>query len=88
MVCHGPRHPLGKISVILVKAQKRNHRPEEVLDVLCLGLVTASGVGFLLLGETLRGSASRSARMRSMVAADVQMPLEKTFRPSFSATTQ
>ena len=46
--------PVGKINVILMKAQERHHRPVEILDVLSLGLVTASGVGLLLLGKPLR----------------------------------
>ena len=39
-----------------MKGQERHDRPKEILDVLGLGLVTASGVGFLLLGEALGGS--------------------------------
>ena len=33
--------------------QERHDRPQEVFDVFGLGLVTASGIGFLLLGEAL-----------------------------------
>jgi hypothetical protein len=55
-ICHGPCHPLGEISVIRMKAQERHDRPVEVFNVLGLSLVTASGVGLLLLGEALGGS--------------------------------
>jgi hypothetical protein len=72
-----------------MKAQERYHRSQEVFDVLSLGLVTAAGVGFFPLGEpSVARSASNSARMRSMVVAGAHTPLEKTFRPFFSATTQ
>ena len=39
-----------------MKGQERDHRPVEILDVLSLGLVTAAGVWFLLLGEPFRES--------------------------------
>ena len=55
MVGDGTCQAVGKIGVVRMKGQERHHRPEEVLDVLGLGFVTASGVGFLLLGETLGG---------------------------------
>jgi hypothetical protein len=48
-----PCHSVGKIGVTRMKGQERPHRPQEVLDVIGLGLVTASGVGLLLFGETL-----------------------------------
>jgi hypothetical protein len=56
VICDGPCHPRGKISVIRMKAQEHNNRPVEIFNVLGLGLVTAASVGFLLLGKTLRGS--------------------------------
>ena len=55
MVGHGPCQPVGKIGVVRMKSQERNHRPEEVLDVLGLGLVTAAGVGLLAPGVAVRG---------------------------------
>ena len=89
VIGHGLGQPVGEIGVIGMKGQERHDRPQEILDVLGLGLITASGVGFLLLGEaSVDRSASSSARIRSMVAAGAQMPREKTFRPFFSATTQ
>ena len=70
VIRHGPGHPLGEIGVIPMKAQERDHRPQEVFDVLGLGLVTAAGVGLLLLGEALRGSLGfEIGTNRSMVAA-------------------
>lgn len=39
-----------------MKAQKRDDRPQEALDVLGMGLIPPSGVGFLLLAEALCGS--------------------------------
>ncbi len=36
-----------------MKAQERHYRPEEVLDIVGLGLVTAAVVGFLPLGVAL-----------------------------------
>ena len=84
MNCDSTGQPVGEISVILMKGQKRDHRPQEILNVLNLGLLTASGVGFFLLGEpSVDRSDTRSARIRSMVAAAAQMPLEKTLLPFF-----
>ena len=84
MIGDGPCHLFGEIGVISVKGQKRPHRPEEVFNVFGLGLLTASGVGFFLLGEpSVDRSDTRSARIRSMVAAAAQMPLEKTLLPFF-----
>ena len=56
MIGDGPCHLFGEIGVISVKGQKRPHRPEEVFNVFGLGLLTASGVGFLFLGESLGGA--------------------------------
>ena len=56
MVGHGTGQAVGEISVICMKGQEHHHRPKEVFNVLGLGFLTASGVGFLLLGETLGGS--------------------------------
>src|SRR5437762_1571912 len=56
MVGDGTGNPLGEISVISVKAQEPHDRPEEVFDVLGLGLFTASGIGFFLLRKALGGS--------------------------------
>jgi len=51
----GPCQPVGEIGVISMKGQELDHRPQEVFDIFGLGLLTASGVGFLLLGEPLGG---------------------------------
>jgi hypothetical protein len=56
MIGDGPCQAVGEISVICMKGQERPHCPQEVLNVLGLGFVTSSGVGFLLLCKTLRGS--------------------------------
>src|SRR6185437_13282808 len=56
MIGDGPCHAGGDISVICVKGQERHDCTVEVLDVLGLGLLVASGVAFLLLGEPLCGS--------------------------------
>src|ERR1019366_6887036 len=56
VIGNGTGHSFGKIGVVSVKGQERSHGPEEVLKVFSLGFVTASGIGFLLLGETHRGS--------------------------------
>ena len=45
-------------------------------------------LGLFLAKPSVDRSASRSARISSTFAAEVQMPLEKTFRPFFSWTTQ
>src|SRR5262249_51198453 len=42
---------VSEIGVILMKAQERHDRPVKVFDVLGVGLLTAAGIGFLLLGE-------------------------------------
>ena len=73
---HGPRHLLGEISLIRMKALEHHDGPVEVFNVLVLGLIAASGVGFLLLGEALCGW--------SMVAAEAHTPREKILRPFFS----
>ena len=52
----GLRQPVGEIGVCVVECQERHYRPVEVLDVLGLDLLTASGVRFLLLGEPFGGS--------------------------------
>jgi hypothetical protein len=56
MMGHDTGQLLGEIGVSGLKRQEFDHRPEEILDLLGLGLLTASGVGFLLLCETLGGS--------------------------------
>jgi len=47
-----------------------------------------ASASFFLAKFSVDRSASRSAPIRSMVDAEVQMPLEKTLRRFFSATTQ
>lgn len=37
--------PLGEISVIFMKAEKRYNGPEEIFNVLGLGLASAAGIG-------------------------------------------
>ena len=52
----GLGQPVGEIGVCGVECQERHDRPVEVLDVLGLDLLPASGVGFLLLGEPFGGT--------------------------------
>ena len=56
MNCDGTGQPVSEVSVIFMESQERDHRPLEIPDVLDLGLVTASSVSFLLLGEPFGGS--------------------------------
>jgi len=56
VIRHGTGQPVSEIGVAAMEGQKRDRRSEEVLDVLGLGFVTASGIGFLLLGKALGGS--------------------------------
>ena len=56
MIGDGTGQPVGEVGVSGMEGQERHDRPVEVLDVLGLGLLTASGVGLLLLGEALGGS--------------------------------
>ena len=89
MICDSTGQAVGEISVISMKGQERHDRSVEIFNILGLGLLSTANVGFLLLGETFGGSlGGEVARMRSMVAAGAHTPLEKTFRPFFSATTQ
>jgi hypothetical protein len=46
----------SEIGVILIKAKEVNDGTEEAFDVLGLSLLTASGIGFFLLGKGFRGS--------------------------------
>ena len=55
MVSDGLGEPIGEIGVVGVESQERPYRPQEVLDVPGLGLLTAAGVGFLALGVTISG---------------------------------
>jgi WD40 repeat protein len=55
VVGNGTGQPVGDVGVRRVEAEERDHRPVEVVDVLGLGLLPASGIGFLLLGEAHRG---------------------------------
>ena len=73
-----------------MEGQERHDRPVEVLDVLGLGLLPASGVGFLLLGEALGGSLGFEFGTNTLDRSPPlpRRPVEKTFRPFFSATTQ
>ena len=84
MVGDGTGQPVGEIGVVGMEGQEIDHRSQEILDVLGLGLVSATGIGQLSFGKT----AANSARMRSIVVAGAQIPREKTLRPFFSATTQ
>ena len=51
----GSCHPVGEISVFLMKAQERDHGPQKVIHILGLGLSTSAGIGFLAFGEALGG---------------------------------
>lgn len=44
MIRYGTGQALGEISVICMKGQERDHRPQEVFNVLGLGFVTAVGI--------------------------------------------
>lgn len=80
MVCHGTGQPVGEISVFSMKTQEGDHRPKEILDVFGLGLLSASGVGLLLLDEALGGSFGIQFRPNPF---DSRSPREKSFGPSF-----
>src|SRR5207249_677038 len=56
----------SQAGVVGMEGEKRPDRPEEVLDVLGLGLLPASGVGFLLLGEALGGPLGRQFSSKSV----------------------
>jgi hypothetical protein len=46
----------GEIGVFFMEAQEQDHGPQKVLDVLGLGFVTATSIGFLPFGETFCGT--------------------------------
>src|SRR5579862_7227695 len=56
MLCDGFGEPVSEIGVSLVKGQERYDRSQEIFNVFSLRLLSSSGIGFLLLGETLGGS--------------------------------
>jgi hypothetical protein len=47
---------VGKIGVIRMKGQELDHRPQEVFDVIGLGVFTAFGIGIFPLCVALGGS--------------------------------
>ena len=53
MISHGFGKPVGEIGVSGMECQKLHDRSQEILDVFSLGLLPASGIGFLVL---FRGS--------------------------------
>ena len=53
VICHRTGQPVGEIGMCRMEGQERYDRSKEILDILDLGLLPASGVGFLLLGEAL-----------------------------------
>jgi hypothetical protein len=55
VVGHGPCQAVGKLGVVRMKGKEGYHRPEEILDVLGPGLLTAAGIGLFLLCETFGG---------------------------------
>jgi hypothetical protein len=70
MVSDATGQAVGEISVISMKRQERHDSPVEIINVLGLGLVTASGVALLLFGEALRGSLGFEFGVGSYVAVD------------------
>jgi hypothetical protein len=56
MIGDGTGQLLRKIGVYRIECQELDHRPEEVFDVLSLGLLTTAGVGFFPLGVGVGGS--------------------------------
>jgi hypothetical protein len=55
VLCHGTGQALAEIGVTLMECQERQDRSVEIIDVLGLGLLTAAGGGFLLLGVAIGG---------------------------------
>jgi len=47
---------VDEIGVVFMKGQEADHGPQEILDVLGLGLHTSPSIGFLAFGEALSGS--------------------------------
>ena len=85
MIGDSPCHSVGKIDVISVKGRFVTAAPGEILDILGLGLLSASSIGHFLLGKAFGGAARRRgrARIRSMVVPAAQIPLERgNFGPS------
>jgi hypothetical protein len=56
MIADGTSESVGEIGVALVEAEEFQKRPVKIFNVLGLGLLSASGVCFLPIGEALRGS--------------------------------
>jgi len=85
VIGYGPRHLLGEIGVISMKAQERHSRPEEVPTYSPWAFSRRRASPSLRFANpSVVHSAASSSRIRSMVAAGAQTPLEKTFRPFFS----
>jgi hypothetical protein len=79
---HSTGQPIGKIGVRGMEGQERDDRPQETFKVLGMRLFTATGIGFLLLCETLGGSLGVQGRQaRRGISA-------KTFRIQKASDSQ
>jgi hypothetical protein len=86
MVGHRTGQTSGEGGMTGVESQERHHRPEEVLDILGLDLLSAACVGRLPPNEALGGPLC--FEFGTDAADGAHTPREKTLRPFLSWTTQ